>query len=304
VRITPDLLFVEITERSLHYYFQNICCLSDWCIITKILYLLEEELSPFRKFIFDIKKYREYIYNSFLTELALENSRSYLGFLWWLLDPLFYMLVYIMVVSIILRRGGPDYPVFVFSGLLIWRWTSSTINQSTNCIIAKKNLINNIYIPKTIFPFIKNSVNFFYFSISITLLVPFLIIYKIPLTYHVIEIVPVIIVQYLFNFGISLWLSHLGVLYFDVDKVLSVFIRVWYYLSPGLYSLDLVPKTLQPLMWLNPLTTTMVSSRNVFLYGHPPVYLGLLVWGVLSIIIIYFGLRNIYNFDRMYAKVL
>lgn len=261
-------------------------------------------MNLFIKFFRDIKKYREYIQNSFFTELALDNSRSYLGFLWWLLDPLFYMLVYILVVSVILGRGGPDYPVFVFSGLLIWRWTSSTINQSIKSISAKKNLINSVYLPKTLFPFIKNNINFFYFSISITILVPFLIVYKIPLTYHIIEIIPVIIVQYLLNFGISLWLSHLGVLYFDVDKFLAVFIRTWYYLSPGLYALEIVPDALRPLMWLNPLTTTMVSSRNVFLYGQHPVYPGLLAWGAVSLLIIYFGLRNIYIFDRTYAKVL
>lgn len=261
-------------------------------------------MNPLSKFSIDLKRYKEYIQNSFFTELALDNSRSYLGFLWWLLDPLLYMLVYIILVSIILGRGGPDFPVFVFSGLLIWRWTSSTINQSINSISNKKNLINNVYLPKTLFPFIKNNVNAFYFLISLILLIPFLFIYRIQLTYHVIEIIPVIIVQYLFNFGVSLWLSHLGVLYFDVDKILRVVIRTWYYLSPGLYALEQIPEQFRPFIWLNPLTTTMVSSRNVFLYGEHPAYLGLLVWGIISLVIIYFGLRNIYIFDRTYAKVL
>ena len=258
----------------------------------------------FLHFFNDLKKFKEYIINSFFTGLALDNSRSYLGFVWWVLDPLMYMLIYIIVVSVILGRGEPNFPVFVFSGLLIWRWTSNTINQSTKSIIAKKNIINNVYIPKFIFPFVKNNINTFYFLISIFLLIILLIIYKIPFTWHFIEFIPVMIVQYLFNFGVSLWLSHLGVIYFDVDKIINVFIRAWYYLSPGLYSLDRVPELVRPFMWLNPLTTTIVSSRNVFLYGKSPEYLGLLIWGVISLIIIILGLRKVYYFDRAYAKVI
>jgi len=190
----------------------------------------------------------------------------------------------------------------MFFKYYILRFSLST--KDPEDIRGWKDQLANYYL--TFWPnlyYLKNNVNIFYFLVSITLLVPFLIIYKIPLTYHVIEIIPVILVQYLFNFGVSLWLSHLGVLYFDVDRILAVFIRTWYYLSPGLYALDRVPEALRPLMWLNPLTTTMVSSRNVFLYGQHPVYIGLLAWGIISLVIIYFGLRNIYKFDRMYAKV-
>jgi len=214
------------------------------------------------------------------------------------------MLIYIIVVSIIMGRGEPNFPVFVFSGLLIFRWSSNTIGQSTSSISSKKNIINNIYLPKTLFPFIKNNVNTFYFLISLALLIVLLVIYKIPPTWHYFEIIPVLVVQYLFNFGVSLWLSHLGIVFFDVDKILNVFLRAWYYLSPGLYALDRVPEEFRPFMWLNPLTTSIVSSRNVFLYGKSPVYLGLATWFLISVVLIYFGLRKVYQFDRSYAKVM
>ncbi len=258
----------------------------------------------FKRFFQDIKIFREYITNSIATEMAVKYGRSYLGYAWWVLDPLLYMLIYVFVVSIVLGRGGPDFPVFVFSGLLSFRWASQSISQCTMSITSKRNVIGNVYIPKFVFPFIKTINNSFFFLISIVLLFIFLLIYKIPLTFHIFEFIPIFIVQYLFNLAVGLWMSHLGVYFYDVDKVLNVFLRMWYYVSPGLYTLDTVPEALRPVLWLNPLTTMMVSSRNVFLYGESPVYLGLITWGLISIVIIYFGLKIQYKFDRTYAKVL
>jgi ABC-type polysaccharide/polyol phosphate export permease len=255
------------------------------------------------RFIRDIKKYREYIINSIMTELSVTYAKSYLAYLWWVLDPLLYMFIYVFVVNIVLGRGGPQYPVFVFTALLFWRWTSSAINHSTNSILSKRNLLGNVYIPKFIFPLIKTAVDSVYFLFSILVLFLVLFVYKIPLTLHLFEFVPLFVVHFLFVFGLGLWMSHLGVYYYDVDRVLTFVLQAWYYLSPGLYGLDVIPAQYRFLFWFNPLTTTFSSSRNIFMLGQPPLYLGMFIWGVISILIIYFGLKKLYAFDRIYTKV-
>jgi ABC-type polysaccharide/polyol phosphate export permease len=261
-------------------------------------------LEILQKFVRDIKKYREYITTAVSTEFSLEFSKSHIGYLWWILDPLLYMLIYIFVVSIVLKRGGPAYPVFLFTGLLFWRWTSDTMNRSTFSITSKKSILSQVYIPKPILPLIKILVNTTYFLFSILVLLLVLWFYKIPLTPHILEFIPIFVVQWLFIFGLSLWLTHLGVYYYDIDRVLSLVLRLWYYISPGLYDLSAVPDRLQFILWLNPLTTTFVSSRNVFMYGEHPVYAGLLAWGGISLGIVYFGLKQLYKFDRIYTKVI
>ncbi len=138
---------------------------------------------------------------------------------------------------------------------------------------------------------------------SILVLLVLLIIFRIPFTLHMLEFIPIFAVQYLFIFGTGLWLAHLGVYYTDVERVLSFILRIFYYLSPGLYALDAIPLPYRNLFWANPMTTIMVSSRNAFMYGKSPVYIALLIWAVISLLLIYTGLRKLYRFDRTYAKV-
>lgn len=263
----------------------------------------EKKTSIIKRTIADLNKYREYILSSISTGITSEYANSYLGYVWWVLDPLLFMLIYVFVVQIVLGRGGPQYPVFVFSALLFWRWTQSAVAKSTRSIISAKSILSQTYIPKFIFPFVKVTINSVYFLFSILILAVFLIIYRIPFTFHIIEFIPIFIVQYTLILGLSLWLAHLGVYYYDVDRILGFVLRLWYYVSPGLYPIEDVPEKLQSIIWLNPLTTIFVSSRNVFMYGKSPVYIGLLAWFIVGVIFVITGLLTLYKFDKTYAKI-
>ncbi len=263
----------------------------------------EVKLETIRRFWADINKYREFILSSIVTELKTEYAKSYIGYLWWILDPVLFMFIYVFVVSIVLKRGGPGFPVFLFSGLLFWRWTSSSILRCTSSIVSKRSILSQIYIPKFILPLIRTGVDSIYFLFSILVLLLLLVIYKIPFTLHILEFIPIFLVQYLFIFGMGLWLSHMGVYYYDVDRVLGFILRVVYYLSPGLYALEAIPLPYRQWFWVNPLTTVMISSRNAFMYGKSPLYLNLLIWTIINLLLIYTGLKKLYKFDRTYAKV-
>ena len=263
----------------------------------------KEKTSILKRAITDINKYREYIVSSITTGIRSEYANSYLGYIWWVLDPLLFMLIYVFVVQIVLGRGGPQYPVFVFSALLFWRWAQSSIAKSTRSIISAKSILSQTYIPKFIFPFVMVTINSVYFLFSILILAFFLVFYRIPFTLHIFEFLPIFVVQFVLLLGLSLWLAHLGVYYYDVDRVLGFVLRLWYYVSPGLYPIEDVPERLQSLVWLNPLTTIFVSSRNVFMYGESPIYMGLLAWLIVGIILVITGLAVLYKFDKTYAKI-
>lgn len=264
----------------------------------------EDYLELTRRFIRDIKKYREFIIISIETELSIEYSNSYIGYLWWILDPLLYMLIYIFVVTMLLGRRPPDYPVFLFTGLLFWRWTHSSFMRCTNAIIAKKNILSQIFIPKFILALIRVSVESVYFLVSMLVLFGLLVFNDIPFTAHFFEFIPLFIVQFIFIFGAGLWLSHLGAYFYDVDRVLGFILRIWYYVSPGLFALSSAPEPFRTLLWLNPLTTIMESSRNIFLYGKPPIYFGLLIWGGIGVLLTISGMKKLYQFDQTYTKVI
>lgn len=261
-------------------------------------------METYRRFFRDIKKYREYLVTSISNELTTKYAKTVVGYLWWLLDPFLYMFIYVFIVNIALGRGAPGLPVFLFTGLLFWRWTSGSLAQCTNSIYGKRAILSNVYLPKTLFPLIKISINTVYFMFSIIVLLLVLLFYQVGFTWHFFEFFPILIVNMLLIFALGLWLAHLGVFYYDTDRILTFVLRFWYYVSPGLYDVTAVPLPYRYLLWLNPMTTIFVSSRNIFLYNQHPVYLGLLAWTIFSLIVIYFGLKKVHQFDRTYTKAL
>lgn len=251
----------------------------------------------------DIKKYKEYISYTTKSELKIQLSNTYLGYLWWILDPLMYMLVYMLVVMVIFKTSVENFPIFVFCAVLSWKWTTTAIMECTNSIKARVGVLQSVYMPKFILPLIKVMLNSVKFLFGIIVLLALIAVYKIPYSIHNLEFIFVFIVNFTLILGIGLILSHLGVFFRDVNNILSFTIRLWFYLSPGFYSLDRVPENLRILWWFNPMTAIFESYRNVFMYNKSPHYLGLSIWFGISLVMIFIGIKYLYKFDKNYTKV-
>lgn len=251
----------------------------------------------------DFLKYKDYFTYNVKVNLRIKVSNTLLGYFWWLLDPLLQMLVYTIIVEFIFRRGESNFPIFVFCGLLSWKWFSSTMNYSANCIKSNSGILNQVYVPKFLFPLQETTVNLIKFLFGFLILLVMLIFFKITPSVHFIEVIPVIISNFLFIFACSLILTHLGVFISDLRNLLGHFTRIWWYLSPGMYSLSIIPEKFRWIFWLNPNTSFFESYRNVIMYGESPYYLSLLIWDSISVIALYFGLLKIQQFDRSYSKI-
>jgi len=258
----------------------------------------------FKKIVNDVKSYKEYILYATRCELKIQLSSTYLGYIWWVLDPLLYMLVYMLLVMLIFKRGEENFPVFIFCALIPWKWTSKSIMDSIDSIKGKSNILNQIYISKPVLPLIKVLLNTAKFFFGIFVLLILIMLFKIPYSLHYFEFIIIFAVQFLLIFGLSLVFSHLGIFFRDIKNILIFVIRLWFYVSPGLYSLERIPQEFRFLWWLNPMTTFFISYRNIFLYNKSPLYMQLLIWTVISILIIYLGLRHLYRFDKKYMKMI
>src|SRR5699024_644467 len=105
-----------------------------------------------RTYLKEIRKRQDLLFYLVKSGLKAENRNSYLGYFWWLLDPLLNVLVYYFLVGIILGRGGEDYGVFLVIGLVAWRWMNTTITSSAKAITKYRTIINQVSLPKAIFP--------------------------------------------------------------------------------------------------------------------------------------------------------
>lgn len=255
------------------------------------------------KTISDLKQYKEFIFYNSKYELKVQVANTLLGYVWWLLDPLFHMLVYTIMVTFIFNGRMEGFAVFVFCALLPWKWYTSTIMNSANCVKAKLGILNQTYIPKFVLPLTQIIVNFTKFIFGLIILFPMIFIFDLKLSFHFFEIVIVIFVNALFLYGCSLLIAHYGVFFKDIKNVLTHVVRLWFYLSPGLYSLDQVPESVRFLWWLNPNTTLFESYRNVIMFESPPLYLPLSILGIVSLGLIYLGLSKLNKYDKAYLKM-
>lgn len=260
-------------------------------------------LKTVNRFTGDLKKYKEYIIYSTKSDLKRQVAGTLFGYLWWLLDPILHMIVYTILVGYIYRNNQPAFPLFIFCALLPWKWLTSSLGSSTTCINRKAGIIRQIYLPKFVLSLVEVATNFVKFLFGIIILIVMMGIYRIVPTWHLVEILPVLFVNFFLIYGISLNFSHIGTLYSDFKNLVSHLLRLWFYLSPGLYSLSRIPEKYRWLWRLNPITAFFESYRNIILYGKSPMYKDLLIWLVISLMIFTFGIYKVYKFDKNYAKV-
>lgn len=259
-----------------------------------------------KRFINNIKKYFKYAIYSARADLKSEVAGSYLNWLWWILDPLCFMMIYIFVAAIVFKSSEPYFPVFIFIGLTVWDFFNKTVNSSVKIVSNNRGIVTKIYIPKYILIMQKTFVNLFKMSISWALVFILMIIFKVPLTINFLWFIPLLVVLYLVTFGISCILLHYGIFVEDLANVTSLALRLVFYMSGIFYNLATkVPEPFNKiLLRCNPVAYIINAFRNIFLYGKNPSLIMVGGWTIAGIILIAIGIHIIHKYENSYAKVI
>src|SRR3972149_804314 len=85
-------------------------------------------------------------------DLKKTGSDTLLGNVWWILDPLLQMVVYVVLITVIFARTQPDYPLFVFAAILPWKWFNSSVNDAISSVVGQERLIKQLQFPKIVLP--------------------------------------------------------------------------------------------------------------------------------------------------------
>ncbi|PYZ95880.1 hypothetical protein CR205_15990 [Alteribacter lacisalsi] len=261
-------------------------------------------MQTYVSFFKELRTFKDLIYYLIISDFKSQSSRTYLGILWWLLDPILYMAIFYLLVHIILERGGPDYAPFLFVGLIPLKWTMTCFVDATTAITGKAKILQQIYVPKTIFVFVRFIANTIKFLISTALMVLFLIFYGIDFTPYAGLFFVIVLIQGIMLLSAMFILAHLGVFFKDIKNMMQYVARMLLYLSPVLYSLDRIPEALVTYFYFNPLVSIIVSYRNVLMYGEPPMWGILLIILAISLLVNLVSLSVIRKNEKHYAKVI
>lgn len=259
-----------------------------------------------KEFIKDIKKYGKYITYSTRSQLKAEVTNSYLSWIWLFLEPICFMLIYTFIANVVFSSRQDYFPVFVFIGLTIWNFFSKTLVASVRLVPANRDTITKVYIPKFVLLISKMCVNSVKFFISFSLVVIFMFIYQVPLSFNILFFIPIFIVLFLITFGISCIFMHFGVFIQDLANITNIGLRLLFYASGVFFALDTrVPAPYNELLIkLNPIAAIIIETRNALLYQTSMNIPLMGIWVILGLIISYIGIRTIYKYENTYVKVM
>jgi homopolymeric O-antigen transport system permease protein len=239
------------------------------------------------------------------------HADSFLGQLWWVIDPLLQMAIYAVLVSITFLRPTPDYPLFIFAAILPWKWFATTLSAASVSVTGREGLIRQVQFPKIVLPAastLAGTVSFGFGLIALGLMYVFYLDRLSPM----ILLIPVIAaVQLVFTLACAILLAALNAFYRDVQNVLGHVVRLWFYLSPALYSLDHIAHapTIRTLLSLNPMAPILESYRDV-IYGSEtggamlPDFGGLLAVLLFSFLLLALAVGVFKRVEPAFARIL
>ena len=259
------------------------------------------------RFISDLKKYKNYIKYATASELKKEVINSYLGWIWMILEPLCFMLIYTFIAIAIFKSKIDYFPVFVFIGLSMWNFFNKMIVVSVKLVASNRDTVTKVYLPKYVLIMVKMGVNLFKMFVSFLLVAIFMVVYQVPITWNVLWFIPIIITLIIFTFGCCTFMLHIGVFIEDLANVVNIALRMMFYLTGVFFDLDTrISNEFYRLILLdiNPMANLLFNMRNVLLYEKGPVGFWTAIWFVVGVILTVLGIKTIYKYENTYVKVM
>ncbi|WP_350342404.1 ABC transporter permease [Proteinivorax tanatarense] len=257
-----------------------------------------------KKYIEAICKRKDLLYYLIISGLKSKHRNTFLGYFWWLLDPLLSVFVYYFLVVIVLERGGPDYPAFLVIGLVVFRWFKSTVSGSAKSISSKSGIITQVYLPKAILPIGESITQLINFLFGLVVIAVFLLFYGIIPGTEVVWLPFIVLVQLLFHIAISLFMGYVCVFIRDIENIITHLMRIMRYASPVIWEVGRLPAEYQWISDVNPFSHLLNAYRNVLMYGQLPNFSQLIALALGSIAVIVFMLYFYNKNEHKIIKVL
>jgi lipopolysaccharide transport system permease protein len=240
-------------------------------------------------------------------DVTVRYKQTLLGASWAIIQPFTSMIIFSVIfgrLAGVPSEYGVPYPLFVYSGLLLWVYFSSCLAQSSLSVTGSSQLVTKVYFPRLIIPMASVVAPLIDFLVSFTILIGMFAWYGRVPSWHAV-FAPVFLAMALVTaFGVGLWLSALNVRYRDVPYAVPFITQLWLYASPVIYPVSLVPDRWQWLLALNPMSGVIDGFRWSVLGRGSPNYDLFLLSMLTGLIILGTGLVYFKRVERRFADVI
>ena len=191
-----------------------------------------------------------------------------LGYFWSLANPLASAFVYYMVFKFVMKVKVENFPLFIIAGSFPWQWFTNSIKIAGDIFVMNASLIKKVNFPRNLLPFVVTLQDLIHFLISIPILFLFMLIYHKSFSPMLLVGIPILcVIQTLYTYGLSLIIASINLFFRDLSHIVSIVMNFAFYLTPIVYSEDMIPEQFRPLICLNPAAPLIINWRNLFIHG-------------------------------------
>jgi ABC-2 type transport system permease protein len=217
----------------------------------------------------DIWRYRELLVGLVRKELKVKYKNSTLGFLWSLVNPLLYLVVYTIAFQVILKAGIPEFPIFLLSGLLVWNLFATGLGAGTSSIVVNAGLVKKVWFPREILVLASIGAALVHFFLQAAVLLVFMAVvqHAVAWSYFPLMLFSLVVLLVLTS-AFALLLSSINVYLRDTQHFLDLALLAWFWMTPIVYPFMLVGQRAKwqvALYMCNPITAiVLVFQRALY----------------------------------------
>jgi lipopolysaccharide transport system permease protein len=240
--------------------------------------------------------YRGFILANMRRDFAARYTNSVLGATWTVLEPLAMVAIYAIVFSKLMRASLPGatsphaYTIYLCSGILAWTFFAEIVNRGQNMFIEHANLIKKINFPKVCLPIIVVANSGLHFAIVYALFTLFLLAIDAFPGLPYVALVPVLALQVAFAIGLGVSVGVLNVFFRDVGHLVGILLQFWFWATPIVYPMDVVPEWIRGIILLNPMTGIVEAYHRILVQGEWPHWGDLWPAAIASLLVCSLGL--------------
>ncbi len=248
-------------------------------------------------------KYFPVIFYLSLVDLKKEAAQKAIGIIWWLVDPILNTFIFAFLIRIVLRGGSDDLVLFIFVGMVIWRWFGMAVASAMGSISGNKGFIRQIYIPKVILPIRATLTETLKFGIALFLLMIVVIYWQTPFWQALWALPILLVVQFAFILAVALSTSLLVPFVPELSSIFGFAIRAGFFLSGVFFDISRIPEEYKFVVDYNPMALLIQDYRDVLMYGVTPNWTVLLAIFAGSALVIAAALVAHARFDYVFPRI-
>lgn len=255
----------------------------------------------------EIWRYRELLYVFAWRDIKVRYKQTAIGALWAIFQPFVTMIIFTVFFGGLAKvpSDGIPYPIFVYTGLLFWNYFSTALTNASNCLVENENIVKKVYFPRLILPVSTTVTPLIDFCFALLILFGLMIYYHFTPSFLGIVLIPVLLlISMLTASGLGFFLSAVNAKYRDVRYALPFFIQIMMYVTPVIYSVNIIPHKFQWIAYLNPMAGVISTARVVLLGTGSVDMIEAVIAPVVTIILFIIGLAYFRKTERFFADIL